>query len=69
MHWTDAQLARLSPRQREVLQLVDRDGLSIAQVAENLGIAISTTREHLAVARARVAGAPHWTSRVNHRGL
>ena len=59
--WTDAQLARLSPRQREVLQLVERDGLSIPAVAERLGISRSTVREHLIVARNRVRGGPLWT--------
>jgi RNA polymerase sigma factor (sigma-70 family) len=54
--WTTAQLARLSPRQRQILQLVDEDGLSVPEVAKRLGISAGTVREHLVVARNRVRG-------------
>jgi DNA-directed RNA polymerase specialized sigma24 family protein len=56
MPWTDAQLARLTPRQRQVLELVDQQGLGVAEVATRLGITVATARKHLVVARNRIRG-------------
>ena len=38
----------LAPREREVLGLIAEDGLENAQVAERLGIAVSTAETHRA---------------------
>jgi hypothetical protein len=38
----------LSPRQREIVTLVGRDGLAYAAVAEVLGISLHTVRTHVA---------------------
>ena len=37
----------LSPREREVLTLVVRDGMSDKRIAKHLGIAYSTVRTHI----------------------
>ena len=37
----------LSPRQREIVELVGRDGLSYKGVARSLGISVHTVRTHV----------------------
>jgi len=39
---------RLSPRQTDIVTLVARDGMTYDEVAEELGIHISTVRAHIA---------------------
>jgi sigma-70-like protein len=56
MPWTDAQLARLTPRQRQVLELVEQKGLGVAEVATRLGVTVATAQEHLVVAGNRIRG-------------
>lgn len=57
----DRFLRRLPPREREVFVLVDLEGRTPAEAADELGVAGSTVRAALALARRRVrdALAPH----------
>lgn len=50
-----AALSVLTPRQRELLDLVDLQGLSAVEAAEELSITSGTARVHLHDARARLA--------------
>ncbi len=52
--WIDRCLAVLPPREREVFVLVDLEGADAASVGEQLGVAPSTVRAALALARRRM---------------
>ncbi len=43
----------LSPREREVLTLVGRDGVSYGEIAETLGISVSTIKSYVSRILAR----------------
>ena len=47
-------LGKLSPREREAFVLIDLEGSSAAEVAENLELAVSTVRANLSLARRRL---------------
>jgi len=49
-----AALATLPPRQRELMELVDRQGLSAAEAARQLGLSPSAARGQLSLARRRL---------------
>jgi RNA polymerase sigma-19 factor, ECF subfamily len=51
--WLDGVLARLSPMQKAVLLMAKRQGLTHAEIALKLGIAVGTVRKHLARAIAQ----------------
>jgi DNA-binding NarL/FixJ family response regulator len=46
-------MTNLSPRQREIVELVGRDGLSWKAVTRTLDIHISTVKNHVAAIRER----------------
>ncbi len=49
-------LAWLAPREREAFVLIDLEGHSAAEAAEQLGLAASTLRANLALARRKLRG-------------
>lgn len=53
----EAALARLPAREREALELADRDGLDMARVASVMGWSQAATRTRLREARRRLARA------------
>jgi DNA-binding NarL/FixJ family response regulator len=59
MAFSQAQLSRLTVRQRQVFELLD-EGLTVADVSRRLGLASSTVREHVTVGRNRLHAGHGW---------